>query len=110
MGGCGELPPPTAPHRPQGERRPCSEATALTCLLPHAAYLCPDSVLVAEDGAVLFGLPPANGGYGARAPGGSAPALPLTSRPDHSAGGRGLLRQALTTRSSWLRRWQSRSW
>lgn len=29
-----------------------------------AAYLCPDSVLVAEDGAVLFRPPPANGGYG----------------------------------------------
>lgn len=27
----------------------------------HPAYLCPDSVLVAEDGAVLFGPPPANG-------------------------------------------------
>lgn len=32
---------------------------------PVAAYLCPDSVLVAEDGTVLFGLPPANGGYAA---------------------------------------------
>ncbi|XP_008047773.1 protein very KIND isoform X2 [Carlito syrichta] len=29
----------------------------------HPAYLCLDSVLVAEDGAVLFGPPPANGSY-----------------------------------------------
>ncbi|KAF5914542.1 hypothetical protein HPG69_010814 [Diceros bicornis minor] len=29
----------------------------------HPACLCLDSVLVAEDGAVLFGPPPANGGY-----------------------------------------------
>nr|XP_019583870.1 PREDICTED: protein very KIND isoform X1 [Rhinolophus sinicus] len=29
----------------------------------HPAYLCPDSVLVAEDGTVLFGLPPVNGTY-----------------------------------------------
>ncbi|XP_072828273.1 kinase non-catalytic C-lobe domain-containing protein 1 isoform X5 [Vicugna pacos] len=29
----------------------------------HPAYLCPDSVLVAEDGTVLFRPPPANGAY-----------------------------------------------
>lgn len=29
----------------------------------HPAYLCPDSVLVAEDGTVLFELPPVNGTY-----------------------------------------------
>lgn len=44
---------------------------------PVAAYLCPDSVLVAEDGTVLFGLPPVNGGYAAWAHlRGCVPALP----------------------------------
>ncbi|XP_053441626.1 kinase non-catalytic C-lobe domain-containing protein 1 isoform X3 [Nycticebus coucang] len=46
-------------------------ALCLACLgmlqtLPeHPAYLCLDSVLVAEDGAVLFGPPPADGSYDA---------------------------------------------
>ncbi|XP_036295163.1 kinase non-catalytic C-lobe domain-containing protein 1 isoform X2 [Pipistrellus kuhlii] len=37
----------------------CLSAIGTHARLP--AYLCPDSVLVAEDGAVLFGPPPANG-------------------------------------------------
>ncbi|CAK6436031.1 unnamed protein product [Pipistrellus nathusii] len=37
----------------------CLSAVGTHARLP--AYLCPDSVLVAEDGAVLFGPPPANG-------------------------------------------------
>ncbi|XP_025866434.2 kinase non-catalytic C-lobe domain-containing protein 1 [Vulpes vulpes] len=37
--------------------------TALRTHSEHPAYLCLDSVLVAEDGAVLFSPPPANGTY-----------------------------------------------
>ncbi|KAI5759981.1 KNDC1 [Gulo gulo luscus] len=37
--------------------------TALRAHREHPAYLCPDSVLVAEDGAVLFSPTPANGTY-----------------------------------------------
>ncbi|XP_027975823.1 LOW QUALITY PROTEIN: kinase non-catalytic C-lobe domain-containing protein 1 [Eumetopias jubatus] len=37
--------------------------TALRAHSEHPAYLCLDSVLVAEDGAVLFSPPPANGTY-----------------------------------------------
>ncbi|XP_042816834.1 kinase non-catalytic C-lobe domain-containing protein 1 isoform X2 [Panthera tigris] len=37
--------------------------SALRAHSEHPAYLCLDSVLVAEDGAVLFGPPPANGTY-----------------------------------------------
>ncbi|XP_055281873.1 kinase non-catalytic C-lobe domain-containing protein 1 [Moschus berezovskii] len=39
--------------------------STLRTLSQHPAYLCLDSVLVAEDGAVLFGPPPANGAYNA---------------------------------------------
>ncbi|XP_066211428.1 kinase non-catalytic C-lobe domain-containing protein 1 isoform X2 [Saccopteryx leptura] len=35
--------------------------SALHAHRQHPAFLCPDSVLVAEDGTVLFGPPPANG-------------------------------------------------
>ncbi|XP_043332903.1 kinase non-catalytic C-lobe domain-containing protein 1 isoform X2 [Cervus canadensis] len=37
--------------------------STLRTLGQHPAYLCLDSVLVAEDGAVCFGPPPANGAY-----------------------------------------------
>ncbi|XP_025774061.1 kinase non-catalytic C-lobe domain-containing protein 1 [Puma concolor] len=37
--------------------------SALRAHSEHPAYLCLDSVLVAEDGAILFGPPPANGTY-----------------------------------------------
>ncbi|KAB0350575.1 hypothetical protein FD754_015432 [Muntiacus muntjak] len=39
--------------------------STLRTLGQHPAYLCLDSVLVAEDGAVCFGPPPANGAYNA---------------------------------------------
>ncbi|XP_027384697.1 kinase non-catalytic C-lobe domain-containing protein 1 isoform X5 [Bos indicus x Bos taurus] len=39
--------------------------STLRTLGQHPACLCLDSVLVAEDGAVLFGPPPANGAYNA---------------------------------------------
>lgn len=58
LGWPGGCPPPLQAPGEQGS----AVIPALTSPSA-AAYLCPDSVLVAEDGAVLFGPPPANGGY-----------------------------------------------
>lgn len=76
---------------------------------PTAAVLCPDSVLVAKDGAVRFGPPPA---YGGSAGMGATPRVAVWhGRP--TAGqlsGFGIPSQVLTARSSWPPRSQSRSW
>ncbi|KAI5270269.1 Kinase Non-Catalytic C-Lobe Domain-Containing Protein 1 [Manis pentadactyla] len=45
----------------------------------HPAYLCLDSVLVAEDGAVIFGPPPANGALGGAWSGGSSEYASISS-------------------------------
>lgn len=76
---------------------------------PTAAVLCLDSVLVAKDGAVRFGPPPA---YGGSAGMGATPRVAVWhGRP--TAGqlsGFGIPSQVLTARSSWPPRSQSRSW
>lgn len=76
---------------------------------PTAAVLCPDSVLVAKDGAVRFGPPPAFGGSAGM---GATPRVAVWhGRP--TAGqlsGFGIPSQVLTARSSWPPRSQSRSW
>lgn len=61
LGVARGLPHPPTPQQASGEQ--VSAVSPGLTAPSAAAYLCPDSVLVAEDGAVLFGPPPANGGY-----------------------------------------------